>query len=239
MKKLWIVAVAVAACGGTKPIADINPLSDVSGRWQLNTEQSDNAADKIAAALPAGARGTGVDSASGRRRMGGATGRWGGGGGRGRGGRGGMSGGGEGMARIDAQERARRRERAELTVFLAEYGSDDLDVHVTPGAVRLITHGMLDTLALKTNGAKEKAKIAQSDDEVQITTTATWKDGWLVVSHEVDGGGKVTETYLRAADGQHLHVVVQLELPRPGGSEDEIKPRTIEFQRVYDPVAGS
>ena len=44
---VWL-ALAVAACGGKKPVASIDPLTDVSGQWQLNGQQSDNPTDKIA-----------------------------------------------------------------------------------------------------------------------------------------------------------------------------------------------
>jgi len=247
-----LLALAATACGGAKPLPVISPMADVSGHWQLNAQQSDNAAEKIAAGVPGRDRAAGTDSTSGGDSGrggtggyggGGTTGRWGGGGGGGggygggrRGGRGGMRGGG--MRQTDAQEIARRRARTELTIYLAQYGSDDLDVQVTPGTVRFLMHGALDTLALKTDGGKVKTKVPQGDDDVQITTSAVWNDGWLVVSRDVDGGGKITETFLRASDGQHLNVVVQLELPRFGREQDGGKPRAIEFRRVYDPVAG-
>ena len=150
--------------------------------------------------------------------------------------------GGGGARQIDAREIARRRQRAALTIDLAQDVSSDLDVELTPATVRLITHGMLDTLDLKTDGGKKKTTVPGQgdDDEVQITTRAAWSEGWLVVSREVDGGGKITETYLRASDNQYLYVVVQLELPRfgSGRGRGDGKPRTVEFRRVYDPATG-
>ena len=147
-----------------------------------------------------------------------------------------------GTRQMSAQEIARRRERAALTIDLAKDASADLDVYVTQATVRLITNDMLDTVALKTDGGKNKSKVpGEGDDDVQITTRAQWTDGWLVVSREIDGGGKITETYLRSNDGQRLYVVVQLELPRLGSGRgrDEGKSRPIEFRRVYDPVTTS
>jgi hypothetical protein len=229
----------------------LSPLSDVSGRWQLNTEQSDNADDKIAAAMPGRNRAAGSDSTSGTKGGGdgdrgegegtGGGGMRGGFGGRGaRGGRGGMGRGG--TPQMSAQEIARRRQRAVLTIDLAKDASADLDVSVTPATLRLITHDMMDTLAIKTDGGKNKMKVpGEGDDEVQITTRAQWNEGWLVVSREIDGGGKITETYLRSNDGQRLYVVVQIELPRfgSGRGRDEGKSRPIEFRRVYDPATTS
>jgi len=46
-----------------------------------------------------------------------------------------------------------------------------------------------------------------------------------VVTQKVEGGGKVTEDYLRSQDGKHLFVIVKSE----GG-----RGRSIEFRRVYD-----
>jgi hypothetical protein len=232
MKRISIVlAFAATACGGAKPLPVISPTSDVSGHWLLNEQQSDNAADKIAAAMPGRDRSSGDGASEGGSGMGRR--RWGGGG---RGGRGGMRGGGGGM---DPQEIARRRARAELTIDLARDVSEDLDVRVTPGAVRLITHGTLDTLDLKTDGGKEKTKMWQGDEELQVTSRATWSDGWLVVTRDVDGGGKITETYLRAPEGQRLYVVVQLEMPRFGRGGDDGPSHAIEIRRVYDPATGS
>jgi hypothetical protein len=241
------VVVTATSCGSKKPLPVIDPLSNVSGHWQLDEQQSDNSADKIAAAMPDGARSSGTEgpAGGGERGAGGGGGRGGGFGGRrgggGGGGRGGMGGGG-GAGQIDAREIARRRQRAALTIDLAQDVSSDLEVELTPATVRLITHGMLDTLDLKTDGGKKKTTVPGQgdDDEVQITTRAAWSEGWLVVSREVDGGGKITETYLRASDNQHLYVVVQLELPRfgPGRGRGDGRPRTVEFRRVYDPAKG-
>ena len=217
---LWLpIALAVAACGGKKPVAPIDPMADVSGQWQLNGQESDNPSEKIAEMRAAHGR------PEGRGHWGrGGGGGWGGGM---HGGRGGMGGG----LPIDEKELARRRARAELLMDLAQNSSDELDVRVTPRAVRFILHDALDTLALKTDGSKQKAKLAEGNDDVQVTTKAVWNAGWLVVTREVDGGGKITESYFRAPDGQHLYVAVQLEL-----AQGEVP--TIEFRRVYDPVKG-
>jgi hypothetical protein len=147
-----------------------------------------------------------------------------------------------GTRQMDAQEIARRRQRTALTIDLAQDASSDLDVQVTPGAVRFITHGTLDTLDLKTDGGKKKANVPGrgDDDDVQVITRARWSEGWLVVSRDVDGGGKITETYVRSSDGRHLRVVVRLELPQfgSGRDRDEGRSRAIEFRRVYDAATG-
>lgn len=132
---------------------------------------------------------------------------------------------------MNEKEMARRRARADLLLDLAQNTTDDLDVSVTPGAVRFIMHDALDTLALKTDGSKHKEKFAEGDDDVRVTTKAVWHEGWLVVTREVDGGGTITESYFRAPDGRHLYVAVHLELAQG-------RLPAIEFRRVYDPVKG-
>ena len=224
---LFWFALAVAACGGKKPVVSIDPMIDVSGQWQLNGQQSDNPTDKIAEARAAHGRPEG--RSRGRRAPAGGT------FGPGQpGGPGGMGGtpsmGGDGPP-LNEKEMARRRARAELLMDLAQNTSDDLDVSVTPGAVRFVMHEALDTLALKTDGSKQKAKFAEGDDDVKVTTTAVWTEGRLVVTREVDGGGKITESYFRSPDGQHLYVAVHLELAQG-------RVPAVEFRRVYDPVKG-
>jgi len=59
------------------------------------------------------------------------------------------------------------------------------------------------------------------------------------VTRDVDGGGKITETYLRAPEGQRLYVVVQFEMPRFGRGGDDGRSHAIEIRRVYDPATGS
>src|SRR5438552_9554249 len=51
------VAVTATSCGGKKPLPVIDPLSNVSGHWQLDEQQSDKSADKIAATMSGGDRG--------------------------------------------------------------------------------------------------------------------------------------------------------------------------------------
>src|SRR5438552_9464298 len=169
----WVTA-AATSCGGKKPLPVIDPLSNVSGHWQLDEQQSDKSADKIAATMSGGDRGGDGTGGGG-----------GGGGGRGVGrrGRGGRGGRGIGGARqIDAREIARRRQRVALTIDLAQDASADLYVELTPVPVRFITHRMLDTLDLKTDGGKLKTKVAgrDEDDHGQMTTNAGWSDGVLV-----------------------------------------------------------
>jgi len=84
-------------------------------------------------------------------------------------------------------------------------------------------------------GAKPLPVISPTSD---VSGRATWSDGWLVV-RDVDGGGKITETYLRAPEGQRLYVVVQLEMPRFGRGGDDGRSHVIEIRRVYDPATGS
>src|SRR2546428_938642 len=108
-------AVTATSCGGKKPLPVIDPLSNVSGHWQLDEQQSDNSAGKIAGAMPDGDRTSGPEgpAAGGDRGGGGSGGGW-----RGRRGRGGMGGGG--ARPIDARGIARPRRRAGPALDLAQ-----------------------------------------------------------------------------------------------------------------------
>src|SRR5438552_17999535 len=67
----WVTA-AATSCGGKKPLPVIDPLSNVSGHWQLDEQQSDKSADKIAATMSGGDRGgDGTGGGGGGRRHGG------------------------------------------------------------------------------------------------------------------------------------------------------------------------
>src|SRR5438445_12092551 len=69
------VAVTATSCGGKKPLPVIDPLSNVSAHWQLDEQQSDNSAGKIAGAMPDGDRTSGPEGqAAGRGRGGDASG---------------------------------------------------------------------------------------------------------------------------------------------------------------------
>jgi hypothetical protein len=177
---------------------------DLSGHWTLNPQLSENPRDMM----------QGRDSSGGRMRGG-----FGGGGRRGGfgGGRGGYRGGGGGMS---DEQRARMRQTMQL-VFTAPA---TLVISGADSIVTIVAEG--DTLALLTNGRKIRRE-AKSEGEGAVDIKGRWQGNDLVVERSVSGGGKVTEDYLRSADGKQLFVIV---------SVDSGRGRSITFRRIYDPV---
>lgn len=181
---------------------------DLSGHWALNQAQSENPRDMI----------PDRDSSGGRMRGGERGGRGGFGGRRGGfgGGRGGYRGGGGGMS---DEQRARMRQTMDL-VYTAPAS---LVIVAADTSVTLVAEG--DTLVLPTNGRKIRREAAR-EGEGAVDIKGRWQGNDLVVERSVSGGGKVTEDYLRSADGKQLFVIVSYD----GGG------RSISFRRIYDPA---
>jgi hypothetical protein len=192
---------------------------DLSGRWVLNQQQSDDPRDMM----------QGHDSAGGG---GGARhGGWGGGGGGGGGGMygghhggGGYGGGhgsfGGGHGGMSEEQRAHMHQTMELVlnapVSLALVQSDSTETLVADG----------DTLVLPSNGHKVRRE-ATMEGEGAVDIKGQWQGNDFVVERKVSGGGKVTEDYLRAPEGKQLFVIVSFQDPRG---------RDVTFRRVYDPA---
>jgi hypothetical protein len=186
---------------------------DLSGHWTLNQGQSDNPRDMMR-----------DSSAGGRTRGGGGGGR----GGFGRGGRGGFGGGGGGYrgggegggAQMSDEQRARVRQ----TMELALNAPTSLVLTSADSSLTLVAGG--ETLVVPSNGRKVQRK-ATEEGEGTIDIKGRWLGNDFVVERSVSGGGKVTEDYLRAAEGKQLFVIVTFD----GG-----RGRSITFRRIYDPV---
>ena len=65
------------------------------------------------------------------------------------------------------------------------------------------------------------------DSVAEVTITSRWIGNAFLVSRQVAGGGKVSEDYVKTADGTRLTVFVHFD----GGQQ-----RTLDFRRVYDLV---
>ena len=63
------------------------------------------------------------------------------------------------------------------------------------------------------------------DSIAEVTITARWIGNAFLVSRQVAGGGRVSEDYVKAADGTQLTVFVHFD----GG-----RGRYLDFRRVYD-----
>ena len=121
------------------------------------------------------------------------------------------------------EQRARMRETMQLafqapaTLTIAQSDSTMAFTADTGAAVTL--YG---------DGRKLKQTVGSGAGDIEVDLKARWQGNDFVVERKVSGGGKVTEDYLRSRDGKQLFVIVSL---------DNGRGRSIEFRRVYDPVA--
>jgi len=194
------------------------PHPDLSGRWRIDIAKSDDAFTMLkfdstgAYRAPENAGGGGYGN--GRRSGGGGF------GGRGMGG--GMRRPGGGMARGDSAspmtEVQRLAFRQALRIALhppALLQIAETDSTVTFGA---------DTAPLVLFDGKTRV-VPALDSIAEVTITARWIGNAFLVSRQVAGGGRVSEDYVKAADGTQLTVFVHFD----GG-----RGRSLDFRRVYD-----
>jgi hypothetical protein len=188
---------------------------DLSGHWVWNQGQSDNPRDMM----------QGRDSAGGERMRGGGGGGGGGGrGGFGRGGRGGFGGGGGGYRGGGGEMSDAQRAGMRQTRDLAFNAPASLVITAADSSLTLVTDG--ETLVVPSDGRKVHRKATQDGDPA-VDIKGRWLGNDFVVERSVSGGGKVTEDYLRSAEGKQLFVIVTFD----GG-----RGRSITFRRIYDPV---
>ena len=185
---------------------------DLSGHWAWNQGQSDNPRDMMR-----------DSSAGGRTRGGGGGGGGGGRGGFGRGGRGGFGGGGGGHRGGGGEMSDEQRARMRQTMELAFNAPASLVITAVDSSVTLVAGG--ETLVVPSNGRKVQRK-ATEEGEGAVDIKGRWLGNDFVVERSVSGGGKVTEDYLRSAEGKQLFVIVTFD----GG-----RGRSITFRRIYDP----
>ncbi|HWH04718.1 MAG TPA: hypothetical protein VN674_13575 [Gemmatimonadales bacterium] len=202
-----------------------SPHPDLTGRWRINISRSDDAFTMLkfdttgAPQRPANAGGGG----GGGSRPGGGF------GGRGIGGGGGMGGMGRrrggGAARGDSGPPMSETQRLAFRQALrfALYPPPLLQIAETDSTVTFGT----DPAALVLGDGKTMV-VPAVDSIAEVTITSRWIGNAFLVSRQVAGGGKVSEDYVKAADGTQLTVFVHFD----GGQE-----RTLDFRRVYDLVA--
>lgn len=194
----------------------------LSGRWRINISRSDDAFTMLkfdttgAPPRPESAGGGGRPGAGfGGRGMGGGGG-MGGMGGRRRGGGGARSDSGPPMS--EAQRLAFRQ-----ALRFALYPPPLLQIAETDSTVTFGTDAVAFVL-----GDGKTMVVPALDSMAEVTITSRWIGNAFLVSRQVAGGGKVSEDYVKAADGTQLTVFVHFD----GGQE-----RTLDFRRVYDLVA--
>ena len=202
---------ALLIAGAVAPATTLNDEQpNLSGRWELNEEESDDLREKMMEAR--GSRGSRFGGGGFGGRGGMSGGRSGGsGGGRSPQGRfgGGQSRGGpsgrEGESRLGIMRG--------IDVLLIEQNDSTLTIRYSDDSKRVLT----------TDGKKQESELPNGDS---LVTTAKCKDGQLIVTVKSTERGKITESYKIADDGEHL--LITLDLPSRG-------PRpAIQLNRVYD-----
>lgn len=163
---------------------------DLSGRWRLNPEKSENARDKIQRAgkpeRPAGTPGRGAGG-------------WGGPGGRG--------GGGRGRGNPSESPPGGRREAAPDIDGLLAAPSEVAITHTESVITILEKEGRLRVLQLDAQPHASEAGAAQ--------VTSRWNGQQLVVETVRSGVPKVTETFRLDKDRSQLTIEIRLEGGRP------------------------
>jgi hypothetical protein len=206
--------------------------ADLTGRWRVSIAKSDDPFTMLsfdssgAAARPQGSSGgsggrPGGGSGRGFSGSGGSGGSGGGFGGRGMGG--GRRGGGSGQPRSNALPALSdsQRQAFRQALRLALYGPPLLQIAQDDSA---LTFGA-DTAPLVLHGDGRTLVIPPIDSTAEVHITARWLGNAFLVSREVVGGGRVTEDYVKSADGTQVTVYVHFD----GGVG-----RSLDFRRVYD-----
>jgi hypothetical protein len=177
-------------CLAQSPLEDAKAQlqADLSGRWRLNPEKSENLRDKI---QRAGEEGSAAPPGGG------------GGGWRGGAGRGGRGGGGRGRGNPgEAPPRARREAPPDIEALLA--GPSELAITHTESVVTIMEKdGRLRVLKLDAPPHAREAGAAQ--------VTSRWNGQQLVVETVRSGSPKVTETFTLDKERSQLTIAIRLE----------------------------
>lgn len=187
------LALAAATLPAEQPGSE--PHADLSGRWKLNREKSDDPRVKMQARRPHSPGGS-------RGPMGGPMG---GGprGGPGMGPGGGRPGGPAGPGERPDAERLKERETAQAELTITQH-EPELTIEDASGQRRF----------LYTDG-RESRRDGENGESLEVKTR--WK-GERVVVETRGGRGNVTESYLLAREGRELIVETRLEGQGPDGA---------------------
>jgi hypothetical protein len=210
-------AVPIAACflvAMLVVVARAQDKAQLTGHWNFNQDQSDDAQQKVHDAQQNSQRGGGYPGSGG--------GYPGGGGGMGRGGMGGMGGMGGGMGRgrggmgnpgggVSSQEWDRL---AENPKFLRIDQRSDQFV-VIDDSDRAQT--------FYPDGKKHNDKDADGN---KISTKASWEGAAFIAETKLPHSEKLTQTFRLSEDGKQLHVIARFEASSRNVS--------VSIRRVYD-----
>jgi len=216
-------AVPIAACFLAASLVAVARAEDkvqLSGHWNFNQDQSDDAEQKVHDAQANSQRRT---STGGGGYPGGGGGYPGGGGGMGRGGMGGMGGMGGGMGRgrgggmgnpgsgVSRQDWDRLAENPKF--LRIDQRSDQF----------VVVDDSDRTQTFYPDGKKHNDK---DEDGNKISTKSSWNRGVFVAETKLPHSEKLTQTFRMSEDGKQLHVITRFE-PSSGNA-------SVSIRRVYD-----
>ena len=226
-------AVPIAACflaALLVVVARAQDKTQLTGHWNFNQDQSDDAAQKVHDAQlnsqnrANNGNGGSYPGSGGGTYPGGGGGYPGGGGGMGRGGMGGMGGiGGGGMGRGGRQGTANRGPAVSSQEWdrLAE-GPKYLRIDQRSDQVVVINDSD-QAQTFYPDGKKHDDKDASGK---KITTKASWEGGAFIAESKLNHSEKLTETFRVSEDGKQLYVTTRFEDPSLSGP--------VSIRRVYD-----
>jgi hypothetical protein len=189
---------------------------NLTGKWQINREKSDNPRDKMRNRSGGGPGSGGPDGP--RPGGGGFPGGPPPGGGGFPGGGGGFPGGGNPPSQEQMERMRARMEEGMRAAEALEITQSGVEVTVNETGDERIVH----TQTYITDGSK-----AEKDAERgKLETRAKWKGQKLVVEMKTEHGGTITRTYELASGGRQLYVTVKIE--------NEGMPGAISIRSVYD-----
>jgi hypothetical protein len=209
-------------------VARAQDKAQLSGHWNFNVDQSDDAKQKVSDAQQNSkinaANNGGINSGGGYPGGGGGYpgggGVWGGGGMGGGGmGRGGMGGGGMGRGRQGTQTRSSvSDEEWDRLAANPQY------LHIDQRSDQIvITDDSNRTQTFYPDGKKHDEK---DEDGKKYSTKSSWESGVFTAETKLPHSEKLTQTFRASDDGKHLYVTTEFEAPSLNGP--------LSIRRVYD-----
>jgi hypothetical protein len=198
------IFVSARAADKTSNYATQQP--DLTGKWQINREKSDNPRDKMRNRGP-GPGGPGGPPPGGGGFPGGPP-----------PGGGSFPGGGDPPSQEQMEKMRARMEEGMRGAEALEISQSGVEITVNETGDEKTVH----TQTYFTDGRKSE----QGTERGKLETRAKWKGQKLVVEMKTEHGGTITRTYELASGGRQLYVTVKIE--------NEGMPGAISIRSVYD-----
>lgn len=216
------VAAPIAACflvALLVVVARAQDKTQMTGHWNFNKDQSDDAEQKVHDAQANSPRG--ANNGSGGGYPGGGGGYPGGGGGMGRGGMGGMGGMGGGMGRPRGMGNSGGGVRSQEWDRLAE---NPKYLRIDQRSDQFVVIDDSDhAQTFYPDGKKHNDKDADGN---KISTKASWEGGAFTAETKLPHSEKLTQTFRLSEDGKQLHVITRFVASSGNAS--------VSIRRVYD-----